>query len=284
MSAFAELLGEETLPTVWPAALPDHLSASSISMYQRCREQWRRRYVLGQKERPGAALVWGSADHYAHEQNFTQKIQSGEDITVDDVKLAFAEGFDRAVERNGGETEVVWDDDKPGQLKDAGTKLVAVYHETVSPSVQPTAVEEKFALELPGVPVPVIGYMDVRTTAVAIERKTAKQKPPGGEPKPDWRIQGLLYQHVAEQQVDWHVSTKTKLPAVYTPENSPGLALPVVSVMVAATAALVRTTARDMLAIYAEFGPDEPWPGAITHPWACGFCGWKPTCRWWGYS
>jgi hypothetical protein len=272
----------EAPSAVWPAGLPDHLSASSIAMYQRCREQWRRRYVLGERERPGAALVWGSADHFAHEQNFTQKIASGEDLPADDVKVAFAEGFDQAVARNGGESEVVWDDDKPGALKDAGTLLVAVYHETVSPLVQPTAVEEKFTVELPGVPVPVVGRMDVLTAAAAIERKTARQKPQNGEPKPDWRIQGLLYQYVRQQQVDWHVSVKTKTPAVYTPKNAPGLALPVAGPMVAATAELVRTTARDMLAIFQEFGPDEPWPGAVTHPWACGFCGFRPSCRWWG--
>lgn len=280
MSAFAELLGEATPD--WPAQLPGHLSASQVSMFQRCPEQYRRRYVLGEKERPGAALVWGSADHYAHEQNFTQKITSGTDIPAGEVQDAFAEGFDQAVDRNGGESEVEWGDDKPGALKDAGAKLVAVYHETVSPSVQPVAVEEKFVVELPGVPVPVLGYMDVRTELAAVERKTAKQKPPGGAPKPEWRIQGLLYQSVSGLPVEWHVSVKTKTPAIYTPETESQLRLPYVDDMVGGARALVGNTARTIAAVWREFGPDEPWPGALTHPWACGFCGFRPSCRWWG--
>lgn len=283
MSMFAELLGEPVEASFgWPAGLPDHLSASQVSMFQRCQEQYRRRYVLGQKERPGAALVWGSADHYAHEQNFRQKITSGEDITAADVQLAFAEGFDRAVDRNGGESEVEWGDDKPGQLKDAGTRLVSVYHETVSPAVQPVAVEEKFEVEIPGVPVPVIGFMDVRTAAEGIERKTARSKPQGGKPKPEWRIQGLLYQAVAMLPVDWHVSVKTKLPAVYTPAAEAGLRLDPSPRMVAATSALVVNTARTIMATYREFGPDEPWEGAVTHPWSCDFCGFRSSCPWWG--
>lgn len=277
---FADVLGGPVSPSLdWPAELGDHLSASRLSMFQRCPEQYRQRYVLGRKERPGAALVWGTADHYAHEQNFAQKITSGEDITEADVKLAFAEGFDRAVERNGGQSEVEWGTDKPGELKDAGAKLVGVYHQQVSPRIQPTAVEEKFSMVLPGVPVPVIGYVDVRTAAEAIERKTAKAKQ--AKPKPDWRIQGLLYQAVSGTPIEWHVSVKTKLPAVYTPVEQVELRLPVNGRTVDATRVLVRTISQAMLAYWRMYGPQEPWPGAITHPWACDFCGFRPACAWW---
>jgi hypothetical protein len=281
----------------WPEALPDHLSATQMGMAQKCWEQYRRRYVLGQKVPPGGALVWGIADHYAHEVNFTQKIESGVDIGEEDVKLAFAEGFDRAVDRNGGTSEIKWEDDKPGELKDAGVRLAATYHRQVSPRIQPTSVERKFSIEIPNVPVPVIGYIDLEaerydetsepfavdpTERVAIERKTAKRKE--SQPKPDWRVQGRLYQYVADLPVEWHISAKTKTPAVYTPREEPGLVLPREAPEAAATAALVATTARSIVAMYETFGPDEPWPGALTHPWACSWCGYRSSCRWWGNS
>lgn len=275
-AAFDELLGVDL--DVWP--LPtNHLSASQLTMFQRCPEQYRRRYILGEKERPGAALVWGSADHFAHEQNFSQKITSGEDIPEGDVKLAFAEGFDQAVAKNGGENEVAWGDDKPGDLKDKGTELAACYHRQVSPSVQPVAVEERFHVELPNVPVPVLGFMDVRTETTAIERKTAKAKKSKVEPQ--WRIQGLLYQAIGRLPVEWHVSVKTKTPAVYTPADLPGLRLPLNERTVDATLVLVQNSARAMMAYWRMFGPDEPWSGAITHPWACDFCGFRSSCFWW---
>jgi hypothetical protein len=48
----------------------DHLSATQISMLNRCPEQYRQRYVLGKKERPGAALIVGGAFHEAIEDDF----------------------------------------------------------------------------------------------------------------------------------------------------------------------------------------------------------------------
>jgi hypothetical protein len=99
--------------------------------------------------------------------------------------------------------------------------------------------------------------------------------------KPDWRIQGLLYQAVESKPVEWHVSVKAKNPAVYTPLELPALTLPLNAVTVTATKSLVWTIARGMLAYWNTYGPDEPWPGAVTHPWACDFCGFRPTCAWW---
>ena len=262
----------------WPAELGSHLSSTRISMFQRCPEQYRRRYILGEKERPGAALVWGGADHEAHEVNFRQKIGSGVDLPVADVEVAFAEAFDRRVDEMGD--DVQWGTEKPGELKDAGVLLVGAYHRQVSPSVQPTAVEREFSLEIPGVPVPVIGRMDVETALPAIERKTARAAV--RKVKPTWRIQGLLYQLVEQRPVVWHVSVKTKTPAVYTPEEAPGLSLAVAESTMAATERLVATTAATMVAYWETFGPDRPWPGAITHDWACDFCGFRPSCPWWG--
>lgn len=272
------LLIEEV--TTWPVGLPSHLSATQITMWQRCREQYRRRYIKGEKERPGAALVWGSADGRAHEQNFRQKIDSHEDISSDDVKLAFAEAFDSEVAKYGGPKEVEWGNDKPSDLKDAGTRLVGVYHNKVSPYVQPTAVEGRFEVEIPKVPVPLVGYVDVETETEAIERKTARAATK--KIKPQWRLQGLLYQAVRDLPVDWHVSVKTKTPAVYTPKDEAALRLGINPRIVSATQVLVQNTVREIVAYWQTFGPDEPWTGALSHDWACDYCGYRSSCFWWG--
>ena len=68
MSALDELLGPPPAqPAGWPTELRQHLSASSLRMLATCPEQFRRVYLKGERQRPGATLVWGSADHYAHE-------------------------------------------------------------------------------------------------------------------------------------------------------------------------------------------------------------------------
>lgn len=277
MSTLDLILHEEQAPALaWPEPLPDHLSASQLSMLMRCPEQYRRRYVAGLMERPAAALVWGKADHQAHETNFRQKIDSHTDLPVDDIKVAFAEAFDQA-----SDDDIDWGADKPGELKDKGVELVALYHQQVSPKVQPTAVEERFELRIPGVPVPVVGFIDVIEDARGIERKTAKQK--ASTVKPRWLLQGLLYQLVERKPIEWHVCTKTKLPAVYTPETEPGLVLP--ESALETTQRYVANAAAHAVALLERFGPDQPWPGAIADDWACSYCGWGPNgsraCAWW---
>ena len=283
------------LPTRVNTLPRDHLSASAIGTFARCPEQFRRRYVLGQKERPGAALVWGKADHKAHELNFRQKIESYEDISADDVKLAFAEEFDQAVERDGGVGEVEWGHDKPGDLKDRGVALVETYHRRVSPTIQPRGVEEKFAYELAGVGVPIIGYVDLRAVPAGamapgsalervVERKTSGRAEKAV--KPQWRMQGRLYQAATGLPVEWHVSTKTKLPDVLTPASTPGLAMPFSQEAIEATENRMRGIVETLLHYIATYGPDEPWPTSAPDSWGnvCGYCGFRPTCAHWAGS
>lgn len=300
-SLIAETAGQAP-PLAWPAGLNKrgHLSASQLTLFARCPEQYRRVYVLGERRPPAGALIFGSADHKAHELNFAQKISSGVDLPVDDVKTAFAEAFDNEVEKAGGENEVEWENDKPGDLKDTGVALVAHYTKNVSPRIQPLAVEEKFEIEIPGVPLKVIGYVDVRAVVGGpatlfdgseaetparrlIERKTGKRKET--ELKPDWRLQGLLYQSVAGLPVDWHLSTKTKTPAVYTPDEEPGLRLKHTPGAVKAAQDYARALSAQIVSLYNQYGPDEAWPtGAPVYGWACGFCGFRDSCNWWAYE
>ena len=290
MSTLDELLGPPgpvgqpvtpgNIPAGWPDGLRPHLSASSLRMLATCPEQYRRVYVKGERQRPGAAMIWGSADHYAHEQNFAQKITSHVDIPERDIELAFAEGFDRKIDDEGGEDEVDWGDDKPGELKDRGVKLAVVYHRHVSPRVQPTAVEEPISLELPGVLVPVIGRLDVKTVTVVIEQKTATARK--SKPEPQWRLQGAMYQLATGLPVEWHVKTKTKVPAVYTPADEPGLRMVASPLLLDATTLRVQRLVATMLGYMDVYGPDEPWPtGAPDYGWACDYCGFRPTCPWW---
>lgn len=278
MSTLDSLLAEDAPATRWPEQLPSHLSPSSLKTYMRCREQWRRRYVLGEKERPGAALVWGGAHNFALvETNFAQKITTGEDLSTEDIKVAFAEGFDRRVEADGGEREVQWGDEKPGELKDKGVALAAHYHTTISPTVQPIAVERSFRLDVPGVAVPVVGRIDIDEQHRTIDLKTGAKR----EMKPDNVFQGRIYQLERPVPIEFHLATKTKVPAVYTPAEYPEFGLEITPMILARTQRMLVTLAQDIATTFATYGPDQPWPGAFTYGWACGYCGFRPTCPWW---
>jgi hypothetical protein len=277
VSALEELFGitEQT----WP--LPnDYLSASSLGTFRRCPEQYRQRYLLGHREPPNVKLLWGRADHQALEVNWAQKVDTHEDLSVDDVKEAFAVRLDEAVEESGGAGEVQWEGKTPGDVKDAGVELVAAYHRQVSPSVQPVAVERRFEIAVPGVAVPIVGYIDLETAGPVIERKTTARSfktVPGR-----YLLQAGIYQLAAKRSVDFHASVKTKTPAVLTPATEPGLTLPLSDIQLKRWERIVATTARTLVATFNTFGPDEAWPDAIAQDGPCGWCGFKKLCPHWG--
>lgn len=277
---------EQTLEEAWPFLLGEnwgsrigqHLSASSITQFWRCPEQFRRVYLQNERRAPSAALVVGSADHEAHSVNFTQKIDTGEDLPTSDVLDAFHDAWAKSIDRNGGESEIEWDE-KPHVIYDRHVHAVANYHEMVSPLVEPIAVEKKLVRFIEGCPVPVIGYADVMTERSVIERKTANRTERG--PKQEWRVQGLIYMAETGKSVNWHVVNK-KTAEVTTALDWPALHMPYQQ---SSIDQFVVQTAQTMADYLRRYGPDEPWPGAIAMPtWACGYCGFRSTCNWWKHE
>lgn len=285
----------ETMLDSWPEHR-DYISPSQLKMFARCPEQFRRHYILGENQRPGAAMVWGSADHAAVEENFKQKVYSREDLRVDEVKVIFAAKLDEKIEKEGGLAEVEWDKERPNltvndakkeaaSVKDRGVELVSLYHSRVSPLLQPVETEKKFTVEVPGVPVPITGIIDVRARPwtgdgpelppFIVERKTAGNNKVNME----WLVQGRVYQLVHPEPIDYQLSlrqgARRKNPAVVFGDHIyPVKPLPMMIAQIRRTVAGISTA-------YAMYGPDEPWPDALGHSWACDFCGFRPTCPWW---
>lgn len=264
----------------WPPDL-DHVSASSLTMFARCPEQWRQRYCLGKISPPAAATIIGRADHHAIATNFEQKIESHDDLPVNEVLDVYLDTFDDQLEMSGGPTEIDFgkkrltgEDAKKaaGKAKDDGAAIVSTYSASVAPSVQPTGVELRFHVETPELPVRIDGYIDVETAEGLIERKTGRRSM--SEPAPDWIIQARLYQLAKPRPLQWHLSVMKKEPEVVMlpqahDERRSRTAL-----------GLAQQSIRTIGFFYSLYGPEQAWPGALTHPWACGYCAYKPSCPW----
>jgi hypothetical protein len=127
--------------------------------------------VYAIKSPPTLRLVLGSAAHEAVAVNYSQKMETGVDMPVDDVKDAFATSFDRLapdIEPDG--------DEDPGQGKDSGIKLVDQYQRVVAPTVHPVLVEEQVSFKVNGVPFS--GYVDLVDQHRAVrDLKTVKARP-----------------------------------------------------------------------------------------------------------
>src|ERR1039457_5494706 len=115
-----------------------HLSVSQIKMYLRCPLQYRYRYIDGIKIPPTGSLLLGKSNHSALEGNYRQKIESKQDLPMEQVSDMFADSWESQVKET-----VFQEDEKSGETKDDGVNLIIAYHNQVAPSIQPKLVEKE---------------------------------------------------------------------------------------------------------------------------------------------
>lgn len=199
-----------------PRTLPvEHLSVSSVSLFLKCPEKWRRRYIENEFEPSSGALVIGSAVHAAEGENYSQKMLTQADMPEADVLDRYADEFEERAERE----DVDWGEDKPGKLKDTGAGVLAIYHRVVAPTVKPVSVERKVELGFEGVDWKFRGYLDVEeegeivsdlkvkarapskadiesdiqaTAALLARREEARSHPDGFKPATEFRFHALV--------------------------------------------------------------------------------------------
>lgn len=257
--------------------------------------------MLGKKLPPNLALITGGADHKAIQFSMEKKVETHTDLPSNDVASKFLEELEGRVERSGGLGEIEVKDGSESvtdrarkqtlfdDVRTNGHVATVAYHQSVSPTLQPLSVEQEFSVAVPGMQVPLIGYIDLVAFPVQetlleggdtiIERKrrgNAKRKP-----EPEWTLQGEIYQLAVERPYDFHITVATKKPYVLTPTTVDTLRVPVVPR--ARTEQTVAQIAAEIGFYYMRYGPDHPWPvkGKL-HPWACNYCGYRKQC--WGWK
>jgi len=149
-----------------------HYSFSQLNMLLRCGEQYRRRYVMGERIPPSGNLVRGKCCHKTCEVNYDRKIKIGEYGSPDEMADLFAtewnmNKYDIAYtpeELEGRSISVV-----EGAFKDQGVRMVKEYHGTFAPTVEPKKTEERFVVEFEeDVPnlVGIIDLIDAKDTII----------------------------------------------------------------------------------------------------------------------
>lgn len=143
-----------------PTQLPVRsLSHSSIELYLKCPEKWRRRYVANEYEPPVGIMVLGRAVHQAEAQSYHHQKDHGQPHTLEQVLDDFSTTMENE-ERS--EAEIEWEDETPGSTKDRGVKMLRSYHRVIPYNMNPNKVEAKFELRLrPEYKWTVNGYIDV---------------------------------------------------------------------------------------------------------------------------
>ena len=149
-----------------------HLSVTQIKMFLRCPLQYFFRYKQGIKIPPNSAMTMGRCIHQTIEDLYKKKIEKQE-MAEDEVKERFSNHW--GVESK--ETQFKRDE-KSGELKDEGIKLISKYVEDIAPTVQPKELEKRFELEFENVPYTLVGIIDlIETGGIIVDHKCSKRSP-----------------------------------------------------------------------------------------------------------
>jgi hypothetical protein len=172
----------------------EYLSYSSINLFLTCSEAWRRKYIAKEPQSSTPALVFGSAFHNTVEQYITNR---HEDLPVeDDLYRLWADKWAAAVER---EPNCEWGADTPEEHSNEGLRLLAnpelrqmLNRLTPLRDDSGLFMERKVELRVPGVPVPIIGYIDLVTNdGIPGDFKTSAQQ--WSQDKAKAELQPLFY-------------------------------------------------------------------------------------------
>jgi len=185
----------------------DHLSYSSISKYLKCGKQWKYRYLDKLQEESSDALLFGSAWHKLIRQHLEH------DVTLADTWQ------ENALEN--GLTE---------EMNLLGQKMLTspdIVQTIQGLSINPESLEMKTELHIPGVSVPIVGYIDmIQKDGIPIDIKTSGKK--WSQEQADASLQPTFYLAALEQlqmiklpaTFRYIVFTKTKNPAVQILETT----------------------------------------------------------------
>lgn len=218
----------------------EHLSYSSVNLYLTCARAWRFRYIDKVKTPIAVALPFGSAFHDAIENyirtNNVQKLKAGG--TTPPVSSWFSKCWQSQVER---EQDIDFGKESFESMADLGQRMLgneidvtgggpnrkcqnaSVFLNDIVPMTDEHGpiIEKKITLRVPGVEVPIIGYIDLITSdGVPCDFKTSGRAwyaaKAHSELQPSFYLTALtqLGQVRSDFKFRYYIFTKTKKPKI----------------------------------------------------------------------
>lgn len=205
----------------------DHLSYSSISLFLNCPESWRRKYIEKEPTISSPALVFGSAFHNTIERAIESRFE-GPPYPLSEL---WPDAWADAMGRND---DIDWGADTPEHHYNEGLRILETKDvQTLANSLTPLEdddglyMERRIELNVPGVPVPIIGYIDIVTDdCIPGDFKTSKYQ--WRQEKAQDELQTLFYLAALNQagfdvpglRFRHYIITKAKNPKVQVLEHA----------------------------------------------------------------
>ena len=281
------------LPPRYDGQPLQHLSHSSYNRFILCPEDWRRRYILGEKTAPTGSMFLGRQVDEAISLYYQHILDRRERLSLDQVKDAFWDGWTAAAETEREQFGIAWEADlrEESAFKVGLDAIDLTFSQLIPQLGEPVAVQRKVEYTLaPGLDWSVLCYLDLET-----------RRADGGEAVPavvDYKVKTTpLTQYKADHDFQpavflagrWLERDAAKQ-FCFAQIAKPGPRRKEIAASIVTTArstgqlrgALVRIAqaARQIVACYERFGPDEPWGFADPTGWKCSerYCEAWRTC------
>lgn len=177
----------------------DHLSFSSVSTYLRCPRQWAYSYLEQLRRRPGVALIKGGSVDKAAAHNLTQKVNSQTDLPTNDVLEVAEDAFRKAVDQEGGPSEIDWNGQNQARGLDSTIALTEIHMLHHAPRIQPACVQLELHRELPAGR-DFMGFIDyVTTDSIVGDVKTGNKRM--GQQAADSDLQPSAYAYLINEPI-----------------------------------------------------------------------------------
>lgn len=236
----------------------DHLSASSVNLFLRCPRQWQEQYIRGIRGPSNSSLVIGSAVHA-----YLAKKMLGEDPDFD------VEWTEQVI-LHGLEPNIEWRD-SPEVSYEVARAMAYHYYELVGKHLDVVNTEVEFSVEIIGVTVPVIGFIDLETKLSGIDYKTTRYFSRNVKLNPEWKLQQGIYQLYHKKPSEIHVLTRAKKNPIVVPDSTDS-PLYIGLMDTERVEKIIRDSFCEMEFLLDMYGKDEDWPGRPTHEWAGRYC------------
>jgi hypothetical protein len=290
-----QLAARIQVPTVLPLRYDgqrlQHLSHSSYNRFALCPEDWRRRYILGEKTAPSGSMFLGRRVDDAITLNYRRILEHGEHLTVDQVKDAFRDGWRSDAEAEREQLGIAWEKDlrEEGAFKVGLDAIELTFAQLICHLGEPVAVQRRLEYALaPGLEWSVLCYLDLETrrpdegallpSVVDYKVKTT----PLTQFKADHDFQPAVY--LAGRWLEGDPAAEFSFAQIGKPgprrkEMSASLVTTSRTVgQLRGALARIAQAARQIVAYYERFGPDEPWGFADPTGWKCS----ARYCEAWG--
>lgn len=158
------------------------LSISALDTLSRCGEQYRRRYVEGERIPPGVAALVGRGVDRSVDKNLNHKIETQALLTVDELKDTARDAVIHEWDHGG--VSLSADEVKTGvktvkaDAIDKSVRLAELHAVKAAPHLEPTHIQRKWRVELRNYPVDLVGVIDIQEGTNAVrDTKTSAKSP-----------------------------------------------------------------------------------------------------------